>query len=363
MRKIEFVVMVAAVLVLAGCHGHETITGGYGNAGVAGVVTMAAGMPNGSPAGVRVVVGGTGMSAVLGTDGRFAFYNVPDTVDLIFQRGDTNAHLRAEASPAPLAIELGPQEAHLRRGRSVPSTVPTEVEGLIVSVSDTQIVVHDSHGNDVTMVINGDTVIRKGQTPLQPSDLKAGDRVHVKSMVDGNAVTALLIVLQNPDGSGDDQGQARWVEIEGTITSVSDTQLVVHDSHGNDDTLVVDSNTVIRKGGQVLLASDLQTGEQVHVKAVTSGDTLTALLVILQNNEDHNVEMEVHGTVSAVGTSDLTVNGVTVQVDASTDIRKRGQSIALGDIHTGDTVEANGTRVDDNTMLARQINVEDSSHH
>ena len=56
--------MVAAVIALAACRGHEGITGGYGSEGVWGVVTMAVGMSNSSPTGVRVWVS---MSAVLGT--------------------------------------------------------------------------------------------------------------------------------------------------------------------------------------------------------------------------------------------------------------------------------------------------------
>jgi hypothetical protein len=76
------VVIVAAVLVLAACRDHETITGGYGVRGASGVVTMAVGMSNSSPAGVRVAVGGTGMSAVLGTDVRFSIKKQGDRIRL-----------------------------------------------------------------------------------------------------------------------------------------------------------------------------------------------------------------------------------------------------------------------------------------
>ena len=65
-------VVLSAVIVLGGCRGHESITGGYGDRVVVGEVTMAAGMTNNSPAGVRVGVGGTGMSAVLGIIRRIA---------------------------------------------------------------------------------------------------------------------------------------------------------------------------------------------------------------------------------------------------------------------------------------------------
>lgn len=290
MRISRIFVMVAAVLVLTACRGHETITGGYGDLGVSGVVTMAAGMPNSSPSGVRVGVGGTGMSAVLGPDGRFAFFGVPETAELIFTRDDVDARMRVAASFAPLSIELNSNSARNGRSRSVTPGPQLQVEGLIASISDTQIVVHDSHNNDVTLMITTNTAIYKGHQALTPSDLKAGDRVHVKASVSGDTKTALLIILQNPD-DGD---------------------------HNN--------------GGD------------------TSG-TMTA-----------------NGTVTANSGSELTVSTVPkgsamVKVDGRTIIRKQGNLIGVGDIHVSDEVNCKGTRVDDHTLLARQIEVRGVSGH
>lgn len=75
------------------------------------MVTMAAGMTNNSPEGVRVAVGGTSMSAVLGTDGRFLFMAVPYNAELIFTRADINAKLVVSPSPKPMTIELSSDEA------------------------------------------------------------------------------------------------------------------------------------------------------------------------------------------------------------------------------------------------------------
>jgi hypothetical protein len=46
-----------------------------------------------------------------------------------------------------------------------------------------------------------------------------------------------------------------------------------------------------------------------------------------------------------------------VQVDANTIIRKQGAIVHLADIKVGDGVNTMGTRVDDHTLLARQIEV------
>jgi Domain of unknown function (DUF5666) len=280
MRIRTEIVVVAAVIALAACRGHEEITGGYGSVGVSGVVTMAVGMSNSSPMGVRVSVSGTGMSAVLGTDGRFSFYGVPEQAELVFMRDDVNARLRLTSSPAPLQIELNSNKASLGRRRAGPRPL-MQVEGLITAVSATEITVHDSHNQDVTAKITTDTIIRKGDKTLQASDLKMGDQVHMDVNVSGTDKTAVRITLQNPDDGDDDK----------------------------------------------------------------DGMTVTA-----------------NGIVKTVGTSSLTVSTVpkgdiVVNVDDKTIIRKQGDKITLADIKVNDEVNCMGTRVDDKTMLARQIEV------
>lgn len=75
-----------------------------------------------------------------------------------------------------------------------------ELEGPVTAVSATSIsVMNASTARAETAAITKDTVIRKGNTPLTPKDLKIGDRVHVKttSAADGS-LTATEIMLQNP---------------------------------------------------------------------------------------------------------------------------------------------------------------------
>ena len=78
--------------------------------------------------------------------------------------------------------------------------------------------------------------------------------------------------------------------------------------------------------------------------------------------------MTANGTVTAVGSSDLTVRteekgSVTVKTDANTIIRKQGTTVHLSDIVVGDEVNSVGTRVDDHTLLAKQIEVRGKGHH
>lgn len=75
-----------------------------------------------------------------------------------------------------------------------------ELEGLIVTVSDTSITVANaSTHRDETAAITADTIIRKGNQRLKPSDLHQGDRVHVKTTGPADALVALEIKLQNPN--------------------------------------------------------------------------------------------------------------------------------------------------------------------
>ncbi len=72
--------------------------------------------------------------------------------------------------------------------------------------------------------------------------------------------------------------------------------------------------------------------------------------------------MTANGTVKDVGGSQLTVStvpkgDVTVNVDSNTIIRKQGVQITVGDIKVNDQVNCMGTRVDDHTLLAKQIEV------
>ena len=130
-----------------------------------------------------------------------------------------------------------------------------QVEGLIVTVSPTSITVHDSHGQDVVMVIKSSTIIRKGNQTVPVADLKKDDRVHVHAaMVDGK-LTALEIIVQQ---QSDDHGNDQEMEVEGAAT-VSGSSLVVRGI-----TVNTDANTIIKKQGQRITVIDINSGDAVE---------------------------------------------------------------------------------------------------
>lgn len=162
-----------------------------------------------------------------------------------------------------------------------------EIEGTVVTAAADSITVHDSHGQDVTAAITKDTVVRKGNTTVDPTTLKKGDRVHVKATkaTDGT-LTATEIIVQNTESN---PGQSK-VEIEGTVVTASADSITVHDSHGNDVTAAITKDTVVRKGNTTVDPATLAKDTRVHVKATKNADgTLTATEIIVQDtNDDSN---------------------------------------------------------------------------
>jgi hypothetical protein len=287
-RQSVLALAAVALFVLGGCYGQEraTLTGAYGSAVVTGEVVMTEGV---SPAGVEVSVKGTGMSALLAEDGRFAFAGVPEEAELVFQRASDgiDATLRLQSS-GHVIVDLAQTSAKPGRRRAAGSKI-YELEGIITSASATGIVMDSSHQPGVVIAVTPTTVIRHGGTEMTVADLVAGMRIHVKALKVGEGFSAISIMVQNDgqDDGGDDGGEAPAVrEYEGTVVSASATALVIFSSKKTEETFVLDATTVIRKGNTPVLATDIQPGWRVHVKASTGADgTKTATLVIVQKNK------------------------------------------------------------------------------
>jgi Domain of unknown function (DUF5666) len=372
MNPKRIAIIITAVLVLGGCQNHErSVTGSYGNAVVTGQVTMAADLANGSPAGVQVTVGGTGMSAILGADGRFTFTGVPEGAVLHLRRTSDGIEAATTAVAGFNAIELSKTTVTSSRRRSASPGV--EIEGTLTSVSADSIVVKTESKSSFTVALNSSTMIRKGQTTVAAADLKVGDQVHVKATFVNNTYTATEVIVQNDtgDNSGPGNGAQTNVEIEGTLTSVAADSIVVATQSQGSFTVALTASTIIRKGQTIVAPADLKVGDRVHVKAALQNKIYTATEVIVQNQDDDSGSQNgsqavtANGIVKSTGTTDMVVhreNGkdVTVQVDSSTSIKKNGNTISFTDIKTGDQVECLGTAVDAQTIHATQIEVQDA---
>jgi len=196
---------------------------------------------------------------------------------------------------------------------------------------------------------------------------RASDSVDLRLAIAASNSNALRVQLQSKNGGHHRaSGSEPMQQVEGTVVTSSATSITIHDSHGNDVTLAITPKTLVRKGRTNVDPATLAAGTRVHAKALVVDKTDTAIEIIVQDDgssEDNGGQtMTANGPVTAVGASSLTVNSedhgsVTVNVDANTIIRKLGTTIHLSDIKVGDQVNTMGTRVDDHTLLARQIEV------
>jgi len=267
MRMTRWAVIVVAMAGLAACNNrHESLTGTYGAGVVTGQVVMAAGT-SASPAGVRVSVVGTGMSTLLGPDGRFTFAGLPDGAELRFMRDDgIDARLGVPAARGALVIELNGNSAKSGKKRAAgPGIAAIEIEGVIKTAAPGSLVITTSHNEDVTVVVTGATIIRHGQTAVAEADLAAGDRVHVKATVKDDVKTALEVIVQNQgeDDDGEDDGGATMTA-NGAVVSVGATSLVVSSVPKGEVTVQVTAATVIRKQGVQITLAGIHAGDEVN---------------------------------------------------------------------------------------------------
>lgn len=154
------------------------------------------------------------------------------------------------------------------------NTTPTtsrkvEIEGLISAKSGDSITV-----NAQIVTVPFTCVIRHGNTQFQFSDLKVGDRVHVKGIrtTTGTGSTATTkieaseVKLQNPGGDGDDDDEEPT-----DLVSVAATDALASETAGDTGTF-----RLTRAGGATLLASPL-TVTYTLTGTATSGTDYTSV--------------------------------------------------------------------------------------
>ena len=296
MRRKSICITVAAVvaLSLAGCHREDSLTGpSLGTGVLSGQVVPVGDLSGASPAGISVtcsgqvaLTDGSGMFSFTGLSASRQYTAFATGMQMSFSRKyGINASANVSSDASTVVVQLQKSQATV----VVTGQSKRELEGLITAISSSSITVSDaSTGGPVTAEITSSTTIRKGNQTLKASDLKVGDRVHIKASVgSGNSLTAFEIMLQESgtDDGGSDSGQTK--ELEGLITAVSASSITVNNaSTGGPVTAAITSDTVIRKGNTRLKASDLKVGDRVHVKTTGSGDALTATEIIRQNPGD-----------------------------------------------------------------------------
>ena len=284
MRRSLVLIVVTTVLsgLVLGCRRENSPTApSFGGRALSGQIVPVGDLA-GAPAS-GITVSSNGQIATTDNSGRFAFTSLPaNDVQLAFTRSDgINASAPVSASASNVTVQLQKKQASV----VVTGENKREIEGLITAISSSSITVNDAstHG-PVTAAITSDTVIRKGGTRLSATDLKVGDRVHVKAMISSSGSLIAFEIMLQQSGSGDPGSGGQTKELEGLILEVSSSSITVNNAstHGP-VTAAITGDTVIRKGNRRLTAADLKVGDRVHVKTTGSSGSLVATEIMLQN--------------------------------------------------------------------------------
>lgn len=224
-----------------------------------------------------------------------------------------------------------------------------ELTGLIESVGANNIVVF----GDTFFVDATTEILNLDKNPISLTDLKVGDLVRVRAdMQSDGTLLATRIRLEDPERDE--------VEFTGTIDALTETSVSV-----NGVLFLVTSDTDVLDNDDVQIAfSVLEVGMVVEIRGdVGAGNVLTATKINIEDrgNNFGDDEIEITGEVTEIAGNAITVSGFIFTVDDSTDIlNNNNQPIPLSDIQIGALVEVRANRLNDGTLLATKIKLEDN---
>lgn len=185
---------------------------------------------------------------------------------------------------------------------------------------------------DVTFLVDDNTVVLDDDNnPIDFNALGIDQTVQIRGErnVDGQLV-ANRIKIEMDDFLDDE------IELTGRIAAIDANSIRVSDTEFelNDATMILDND------GNTILLSDLRIGDLVEVRADILGDgTVSTTRIKLE--DDAFDEIELTGTIEAIGADTLVVAGMTFRVDGSTQIFDDDDEvvIAFASLQIGQVVE------------------------
>ena len=228
---------------------------------------------------VTVSVLGTAVAATALPGGSFTLSGVPSGDDVLQFSGpgvDARAAITGVEDQEEIHIVVsvnGSQAVVNITDRKKPQH-GTELEGLIamMNASARTLVV-----NGTTVMVPTTAVIRHGDQQLMFNDLKVGQRVHVKGVLNGSTVVASEVNLQDEHPS-----DGMDAEIEGTVSGVSGTCPTV--TFTIKTTKVTTTASTQFTGGQ---CTQLVNGKSAEVAGARNADgSITATRVSVERSDD-----------------------------------------------------------------------------
>jgi hypothetical protein len=201
-------------------------------------------------------------------------------------------------------------------------------------------------------VPSGDVRLRFTATGVNASTTvpQVAEQQHVEITVAVSGTTATIVAdVRGGSGTADSSAEA-----DGMVTSVTGSCPVL--------TLVIGSTTVGTTAQTTFAGgacADVKTGVTVEAKGTRQAEGSIAAQSVRLEIED--VEVEVEGVVSALSgvcpALAFTVSGTTVRTDAST-VYPGG---TCADVKAGGSVDVDGTRQTDGSLLAKTLKVENAA--
>ncbi len=157
----------------------------------------------------------------------------------------------------------------------------------------------------------------------------------------------------------------------GTVTAIRGDTITLSDPKDSATYTVDATNAKILKHGaptagqapqapSTITIGGIAVGDTIMVRGTVSGTTITATAIDdgqMHGGRGGHGGPGVHGTVTAVNGTTLTVkdpNGTTYTVNADAATASKIQTISVGDVQIGDSIEANGT-LSGTTLTAKHL--------
>ncbi len=198
-----------------------------------------------------------------------------------------------------------------------------EVEGTISAIASNSITV-----NMITFKVDSSTVIYAHEgIILTLSDLKIGDRVEVKAVLQSDATyKAIRIKLENEESK-------KEIEVEGLIEIVNTDNIFV----GGLKIFVNTQTKIYNQNKQLLSFSDLKVGTYIKIDAYFQSNNYYASSIKVRDNNKE--KLNIAGAIEALGGSSITVKGVVFLTDQNTEfIDNNRNSISYSDLKVGQIV-------------------------
>jgi hypothetical protein len=203
------------------------------------------------------------------------------------------------------------------------------------------------------------TVVQLPTGVVLPAIVHVGTEVEVVAAISGSTLTLTAIKVdgqdQGDDGGSDVDEQGR-VKVEGFVTAFGGGSITVQPGDNASPVTFAVPNSFA-------LPSTLGVGSVVEARGELVGDVLTLTRIELQN-EDGDQEIETEGTVTALGSGSITVQGSSGSDDGGADGGGGGSSNTLtftipdgfslpAGLAVGSSVKARGDIVDGVLTLTR----------